>query len=414
MNILKKIILSFCIILLIFSILQSQSIQTRGRITNSVYVYDDTLQKANVDASTGATESKHVRLYQYLRFRAKAKEWNNLSLNVAARALSDLNPDTEIDSDRRFNAYTLSIGMKNVFSFMDFELGRQFLHPGIVLGSIDGLNLKLRPIENLNWQIYGGSESHLFRSLEIYKPDNALVLGTSLKYKNFSNNDLQLVYLQKSRAGENQWQVSGLNWQNYMVKNLTLLMQGHYDLVNSRFHRIYLSTRYKWNNSISLGGSFKQQYPQVYGDSYFKIFEISQYRLSSVDAAYAITDRYTVSAAFQSIMLEEGYGNRAILNFSDPNGSIGILYEYGDLGDQIGILMGYGYEFMPDLTASVSLDYSRYRFEEVYEYDSQLANAARLAYRFSRHWRADVEYQWLTNRMKDSDQRILNHIHFIW
>ncbi len=116
----------------------------------------------------------------------------------------------------------------------------------------------------------------------------------------------------------------------------------------------------------------------------------------------------------QGVQLEEGFGNRYMLSLDNPNGSIGIIYETGDLGEQLGFMLDYGYEIIPDLTASFSIDYSRYRFEEVYAFDKQLANALRLDYKFTKNWRFDLEYQWLNNRIMDSDQRILNHIQFIW
>ncbi len=70
-------------------------------------------------------------------------------------------------------------------------------------------------------------------------------------------------------------------------------------------------------------------------------------------------------------------------------------------------------EVMPNLIASLNIDYTKYRVEKVYEYDNQLANAARLSYRLGRQWTFDVEYQWLTNRFKSSDSRFLNHISFV-
>jgi len=72
------------------------------------------------------------------------------------------------------------------------------------------------------------------------------------------------------------------------------------------------------------------------------------------------------------------------------------------------------YEVMPNLIASLYVDYSKYRVEEVYEFDNQLANAARISYRLGRNWTFDVEYQWLSNRFKESDSRFLNHISFVW
>ena len=121
-----------------------------------------------------------------------------------------------------------------------------------------------------------------------------------------------------------------------------------------------------------------------------------------------------LSGRYAYIQLEKGEGQRLITSLSNKNGSIGLVYETGDLGDQIGILFDYGMNICDNLQASLSVDYSRYRFEEIYEYENQLANAVRLNYNFSRHWRTNVEYQWLTNRFKKSDQRILNHIHYIW
>ena len=69
---------------------------------------------------------------------------------------------------------------------------------------------------------------------------------------------------------------------------------------------------------------------------------------------------------------------------------------------------------MKSFVASVYVDYSKYRTEEIYEYDNQLANAARLSYRLNRHFAVDVEYQWLTNRFKKQDSRFLNHISYLW
>ncbi|MEJ2542510.1 MAG: hypothetical protein P8Y99_00415, partial [Calditrichaceae bacterium] len=164
----------------------------------------------------------------------------------------------------------------------------------------------------------------------------------------------------------------------------------------------------------SVNAYLKQQYPQVYGDSYFQIFNVSQYQLAGLSLAYAITDVYSINGSFQGVQLEEGYGNRMILSLNDRNGSLGMVYETGDLGEQLGVMLDYGYEIIPDLITSLSVDYSRYRFEEVFDYENQLANAVGVAYNYTKHWRFSLEYQWLNNKFTESDQRILNHIHYIW
>ena len=38
----------------------------------------------------------------------------------------------------------------------------------------------------------------------------------------------------------------------------------------------------------------------------------------------------------------------------------------------------------------------------------------RLTYSFATHWKVAAEYQLLNNLISSTDQRFLNHIHFIW
>ena len=397
------------ILLILGQYLAAQSVETRGRISNSVYMYEDQKQ---VDGVTSAT--KVTRLYQTLRYQAKFKNLANLKINLAGRALTELG-DSDLTDEQRFKAYQLSVSANHLFSNrLDFEIGRQFFHPGLVLGSLDGANVVVRPIKNLEWQVYGGVETHLLNALKVYEADEATVYGSKITYHNMFQTNIQAVYLQKLRAGASQWQIAGLNLLNCSLNNLTILMQGHYDLVNERFHRLYLSSTYRFQNRLSANFYLKQQYPQIYGDSYFQIFNVSQYQLAGLSLAYALNDVYSINGSFQGVQLKEGYGNRMILCLNDRNGSLGMVYETGDLGEQLGVMLDYGYEIFPDLIASLSVDYSRYRFEEIYDYENQLANAVGVAYNFTKHWRFNLEYQWLNNKFMKSDQRVLNHIHYIW
>lgn len=404
----KRNVFVLCLVLLWSGVLFSQTVKTNGYVRNSVYSY--ATQRGN-----GSTETKtHTRLYQTLNVNAALGQLPNIQLHFAGRALTDL-AQTDLEDIKRFKAYRLSVSGKGLFhNFLDFELGRQFLYPGVLLGSLDGLNLILKPWKYLNWQIYGGVESHLLRAFKIYEPDEATVFGSRIKLNHLLNTNWHLIYLQKIYHSKTQWQIVGLNLANYSLPNLTVLLQSHYDLVNSRLHRLYLSARYRFNRKLMFSGYVKQQYPQVYNTSYFEIFEVEKYLLAGFNAAYQLSNRFNVTAMVQGVQLDEGYGNRFIVTLGDANGSLGLIYETGDLGNQLGLLMDYRYEILHNLMATISVDFSRYRFEKRFDYDSQIANALGLSYRFSRHWNARLEYQWLTNTNFKYDQRILNHINFIW
>ena len=239
-----------------------QNIDTRGRSSNSVYAFQN-------------NDTTHVRLYQYLRFTGTAKEWNYLSLNVAARVLTD----TELDlpDESRFRAYRLSLSGRNLFNnLLDFEIGRQFFHPGVTMGSLDGLNLNFKFSKQLNWQLFGGVESHLFKAMKVYNPDQATVYGTNIKYRNLYGTDMQVAFLEKRTKNETQWRILGLNLSNYALTNFNFQSQFHYDMVNNRMHRVYVMGKFIPGNDLHFMVHFKLQHPQIYGDSFFQIFDVKK------------------------------------------------------------------------------------------------------------------------------------------
>ena len=401
-------ILIWGLILVWSGLLLSQAVRTNGYIRNSVYSF--ATQKGE---DTTATEI-HTRLYQTLNLNASALAFPRIEFHFAGRALTDL-AQTDLQDIKRFKAYRLSLSGRGLFNnFLDFEIGRQFLYPGVILGSLDGVNVTLKPLQHVQWQIYGGVESHLLRAFKMYQPSEATVFGSRIKLNRLYHTNWHLIYLQKMSHSQTQWQIVGLNVANFSIPRLTLLLQSHYDLVNKRLHRLYASARYQFNRKLMFSGYVKEQYPQIYNTSYFEIFEVESYLLAGFDLAYRLSKRFTVSGIVQGVQLDEGYGNRFIVTLNDANGSLGVIYEAGDLGNQLGLLMDYRYEIMHNLLATVSIDLSRYRFEKRFDYDSQIANALGLRYRFSKHWTARLEYQWLTNTDFKYDQRILNHINFIW
>ncbi len=377
-----------------------QTIDTRGRISNSVYAF----QK---------NDTTHVRLYQYLRFTGTAKEWNYLSLNVAARVLTD----TELDlpDESRFRAFRLSLSGRNLFNnLLNFEIGRQFFHPGVTMGSLDGLNLNFKFSKQLNWQLFGGVESHLFKAMKVYNPDQATVYGTNIKYRNLYGTDMQVAFLEKRTKDVTQWRILALNLSNYALKNFNFQSQIHYDMVNKRMHRVYIMGKFIPGNNLHFMVNFKLQHPQIYGDSFFQIFDLKKYRQFGLSGWYEFIENYAFSATYNLIQLEEGEGHRIVAAINDRNGSVGVVYETGDLGEQTSFMINYGYEIYKNLIASISIDYTQYQFEEKYSKENQMGNAARLTYSFSRNWRIDLEYQWLTNKFKNSDHRLLNHVYYIW
>lgn len=385
-------------LLLVTNLAQAQGILFHGRVSNSVYAFEDI--------------ETHVRLYQRLRLNAEMPDLN-LKFNTSMRIFTDL--DSSFADDQRYNFYALSLEARQVLGApVDLQLGRQFLHPGTILGALDGLKAQLNLGQKMALTLYGGVEAHFARAVKIYEADDALVGGGLFDYRGLFNNHLQLLYLQKNSSAETIWQITGLNLTNNSLPNTQIRTQLHYDLQNSRFHRLFLGATHQHGDKFSVALAFKSQFPQIYANSFFTIFEPDPYQHYTVSASCKIFASFYVNGFFQLLQTEDASANRMMLSLNNQNGNLGLMYESGDLGKQISLVADYGLEIMNNLMASLSVDYSRYKVEKIYEFENQLANAARLSYRFGKHWICDLEYQWLTNRLKDSDSRILNHIHFTW
>ncbi len=394
----KKIRISILSLFIIFSTFGFlYGIDFHGKVSNSIYSFEDS--------------KKHARVYQFVNLSADAPEFANATLNVSFRALTDFSQS--LDSDQRFKAYNLNLKFDKLFNRVDLTLGRQFLHPGTVLGGLDGLYAKYYFTKKMSLAAYGGVESNFQRSFKIYKFEDSFTAGGLLELSRTFGTNFQLFYLQKSNEDDLFWQIGGMNLDNSLLANTDFRLQAHYDLQNERFHRLFFSVyQTLLEKKLAFSFNFKQQHPQIYANSYFTIFEVEPYNQYQLGLSYNLMKNYFINTQYRMIQFDDETANQLFTTLSNNNGSVGLLFESGYAGEQMSLIFDYAYSITPALLASLNIDYSRYRTEKVYEFENQLANAIRLSYKIQRHWSADLEYQWLTNRFKEQDSRILNHIQY--
>jgi hypothetical protein len=394
----KKTSFLFSVGSLFPSLLFALGLDFHGSLKNSVYSYE--------------SEKTHTRIYQYGRLHLATPQ-NRVTLSGSFRALTDANES--LDSDERLKAYSLKIKFANLLSHrVDVSIGRQFLYPGTALGAIDGIHADVRVLSKLSLQLFGGSESSFDRAFKTYEIKDSFVAGGLMQVKNFYATGLQMLYLQKSNQSETYWQLAGVNLDNNSIRHTSFSLQSHYDLQNKRMHRLLVSARRNWAEEIQTTLEYRSQYPQIYANSFFTIFETEAYQQFRFAGAVEFLPAWYAEAQAHFIRIASENANRLFLNLRNENGSIGLAYESGYLGDQFGLAFDYGYQISPQIIASIYIDYSKYRTEKIYEYEDELGNAARVSYKINRNWKVDLEYQWLTNRLKDSDSRLLNHVAFIW
>ena len=388
----------FFFLMLGFAVLASAQVKFHGSFRNSIYSYE--------------SDQSHTRFYQYLRTRT-ISPCKKFIVQTSMRALTDAN--VSLTNEERFKVYSLRFDGKGLLDKkLDLAFGRLFLHPGTVLGALDGATVKYSFSRHFSLMAYGGVEGHFQRSFKAYELNDSQVLGGLFNVQRFYASKLQFLYVRKANDAATFWHLTGLNFNTALLPKTILRVQSHYDIENSRMHRFLFSARNTWTDNLMTTLEFKQQFPQIYADSYFTIFTPLAYQRIRLGAAYEFIPNYYVQFFFQHVMFEQDNANQLYATIGNTFGDIGLIWENGYAGDQLAVMLNMFYEVVPNLVASVYVDYSQYRLEEIYEYDNQLANAARLSYRIGRHWTIDVEYQWLTNKYKSSDSRFLNHIAFVW
>ncbi len=394
----RTLLLLFVLQAFFSSSLSAQGFSIHGKVQNSIYAYEE--------------QQRHIRAYQYLQCSASTPN-KAIALNLNLRALTD--SEAKLTSDQRFKAYALNIMLKKLWNErLHIVLGRQFLHPGTTLGALDGIQATARFSPRWRLQIYAGGETLPSRAFDVQNPRDRFVAGGMVEMLRFHATDVQMFYQQKSDQQQVFWQLAGINLNSKFVKDTPLRIQAHFNLKSGDLHRLLLNGRHKWSETFDTELEYKMQRPRVYAQSYFTIFETEPFQRIRSVANWQFKKSFALEGQYQWLFAEGFTAHRMLLGVHDLRGGLAIGYERGDLGDQLTLEADYGYEVIHNLTASLAIDYSRYRTETVYEFEHQLANAARLDYRLGKHWSAVLEYQWLTNRIKKSDSRLLNHIAFRW
>jgi hypothetical protein len=176
----------------------------------------------------------------------------------------------------------------------------------------------------------------------------------------------------------------------------------------------------KW----SAGLEYNSLKPKIYEDSFFNIFEVNphnqiraifDYRLNS-DWSTSLQLLHTVYNPVQYyILFKDTDDNRVIVSMAHRRfGALGLIYQNGYGGENIGYYADIRYEFIPNWTAR--LFNSFYKYERAFTSISQdaLAFSVGLQYRLQTRLLVDAEIQQQANGYFDSDYRGLFRLTYLF
>lgn len=370
-------------------------VKVNGWLQSSLYAWEN------------LNEDKQWDYYQGLQLRIAHEQYSDLYFNTFLREAYRGDPQ-----EWKERVYNLYVNWKFYRNYK-LRVGRQFLYRGVINGTMDAGVLTGKVARNLLVSAVVGTEAPYERTFKVRQWDDGNVLGGYLAYNLPWKNSINVSYFQKQRESDLYWQQVGSALDGFLFEKLNYYARFDYNILSSYYQAMrYRLTYYetKW----SLGVEFHSQRPRVYEDSYFNIFEIEAFSQIRSAGTYRFGN-YEVGLQYLYTQYEDDNDNRVIGSIGhNKYGTLGIIYQNGYGGENIGYYADIRYEIIPNLTARLFNSY--YNYERAYTNISEdaLAFSAGLKYRLKNILILDGELQQSSNTYYKNDLRGLLRLTYLF
>jgi len=388
-----RIYVLVCLIAL-FTTMGFSQVRVRGSVQSSLYGWEN-LQ-----------ENQQWDFYQGLNLRITPENYSRLYVNTFLREAYRGDPAEW--QERIYNLYAHWNAGKN----LRLRIGRQFLYRGVINGTMDAALLQGQISKKLQVQFVAGLEAPVDRTFSLRKWDEGNVLGGYLSYHFLGRNRAEVSYFQKSRNEKTVWQQIGATFSGSAGHNIDYYARTDFNLLASDYQTLRGRLTYyqkRWTASVEVNS----QKPRIYEDSFYNIFEIKAFNQLRTAATYRVGN-YNLSLQYLFTLYEEDSDNRIMASASSSFGTLGLIYQTGFGGDNIGYFGEIHYEIFPHLTAR--LFNSIYNYEQAYTNISENATSfsAGLSYKFRNVLNIRAELQNMSNSYYKSDFRGLLRFTYIF
>lgn len=388
-----RIYVLVCLIAL-FTTMGFSQVRVRGSVQSSLYGWEN-LQ-----------ENQQWDFYQGLNLRITPENYSRLYVNTFLREAYRGDPAEW--QERIYNLYAHWNAGKN----LRLRIGRQFLYRGVINGTMDAALLQGQISKKLQVQFVAGLEAPVDRTFSLRKWDEGNVLGGYLSYHFLGRNRAEVSYFQKSRNEKTVWQQIGATFSGSAGHNIDYYARTDFNLLASDYQTLRGRLTYyqkRWTASVEVNS----QKPRIYEDSFYNIFEIKAFNQLRTAATYRVGN-YNLSLQYLFTLYEEDSDNRIMASASSSFGTLGLIYQTGFGGDNIGYFGEIHYEIFPHLT--VRLFNSMYNYERAYTNISENATSfsAGLSYQVGNVLNIRGELQETGNSYYKSDFRGLLRFTYIF
>jgi hypothetical protein len=300
---------------------------------------------------TDAAEEDHLWLFQTTRFSVTQND-GPFSLHFSGGFQADNQDDFGASSRMRFLKGYLQYGRIGGQTLI--RAGRFFLHRGVALGVLDGLEISRSIPCGLRFTAFGGTMGPLTRKFEFEDFEGAFSAGGEVMYTTdkvpyLDRSSFAVSYVQQKREDLEIRNLLGLTtnhrvgrmwkWQNRVDFRLSGNMLSKF-LTRLRYHCEY------WNGLVEA----KIAYPDVEAYSWFSEFTQGNYqRFRLAIHRLKIAGQFGVGVEGGMMMTEGGSGIFGGPVITSPWGQIGFRINSGDYSESSSPWFNVRYQVMRGL-----------------------------------------------------------------
>jgi len=333
---------------------------------------------------------------------------------------------------RLFNAI---LQWKNIGGLADLRVGRQAVFGGVHYGSIDGAQIRLRPLDGVEVMAYGGGltppsqRTDFLQNVEQNWQAGAHVLlylvqdlRLGLSYMNRHRErspfesfryDAQLGVLPATIDYGSRANQYGSIDAAYGKGNLWVFGRADYDLNFERLSRAELAATYQALPELGFSLDLAHREPVIAWNSYFALLEASANQEAVLGVDYRLHPRITLHGRFAAVMYDEENAFQASLGASNKYASVMYTKDVSYDGDLDGFNLQLTYPLLcGQLVPHVGAVYSSYALADNLEKSSTWAAVAGAMYRPLRTLFFDVQGQYMTNKIYKSDIRAMARVNW--
>jgi hypothetical protein len=389
-----------------------------GRLVSSFYTWEQ--------SDTVGSSSTYLRAYQVAQLSYKHGDF---SLNTYLQGA--LNATNAFGDLGRIRAYNLYLRWANIGDVLDLDVGRQAIYAGVGNGTIDGVLLRAKFLQNkLRFIGYWGAtvdprftgvqknwhDNQAFGGQIITTAVRGLRLGVSYMNRREEREAYATLRARDTTFEAYPYYISNdsrayevVSGDAYYIYKRVFSLYGRYDYdVNfSKTGRAQGGARVNLTDALTLTGDYIYRSPRISYNSIFSAFVDNSVSEVEGGVEYGFTPLVRAFARYARVTYTGAESNRWTVGVNNGYGSISYSGSDGYAGQLQSFNLTGSYPLMENmLVPTLGFNFASYRLSPEDDRIDALSFLVGLIVRPMRNLWFDGQLQWLTNSVYNRDLRL--------